>query len=176
MPLVFGCAPVVNTFVTMAMSRTFMEAGPIFYAGVIVAATGAAGVMFFKPVATNIQVEEHKDGKVTISYQDIAHNHQESWGPITLEELRSGSYDKALGLYNRTRPLSARQFGLVLASIGLTAVCWGAYGPMLHKGQMKMGGSRMRPFLCVGLSYFLIAVLVPLALMPARSQNQAVGI
>lgn len=167
MPLVFGCAPVVNTFVTMAMSRTFKEAGPIFYAGVIVAATGAAGVMFFKPVATNIQVEEHKDGKVTVSYQDLAHNHQESWGPITLEELRSGSYDKALGLYNRTRPLSARQFGLVLASIGLTAVCWGAYGPMLHKGQMKMGGSRMRPFLCVGLSYFLVAVLVPLALMPA---------
>lgn len=165
MPLVFGCAPVVNTFVTMAMSRTFKEAGPLFYAGVILAAVGAAGVMYFKPVATNIEVIE-KDDLVTITLKDTAHNHEEKWGPMNLAELNNGKNEKALGLYNRTRPLKWSQLLKIFASIGLTAVCWGAYGPMLHKGQMKMGGSRLRPLLCVGLSYFLIAVLVPLALTP----------
>ncbi len=47
----------------------------------------------------------------------------------------------------------------------MAAFCWGVYGPVLHKGQMAMQGSRLRPFICVGLAYFLIAVLVPLALL-----------
>ena len=51
---------------------------------------------------------------------------------------------------------------LVAAFVALTFVCWGAYGPTLHKGQVAMGGSRLRPLLCVGLAYFGIAVLVPI--------------
>ncbi len=50
---------------------------------------------------------------------------------------------------------------LVAAFVALTFVCWGAYGPTLHKGQMAMGGSRLRPLLCVGIAYFAIAVIVP---------------
>ena len=49
----------------------------------------------------------------------------------------------------------------------MTALCWGAYGPVLHKGQQVMGGSRMRPFLCVGLAYFVVAVIFPLMIQPA---------
>ncbi|HUG44476.1 MAG TPA: hypothetical protein VMN76_09570 [Acidobacteriota bacterium] len=41
-----------------------------------------------------------------------------------------------------------------------TVVCWGMYGPALHKGQVALGSS-MRALLCVGLAYFLIGVLVP---------------
>ena len=52
----------------------------------------------------------------------------------------------------------------MIASIALTALCWGSYGPVLHKGQAKMGGSRLRPFLFVGLAYFVIAVALPLLL------------
>jgi hypothetical protein len=48
-----------------------------------------------------------------------------------------------------------------LLSIALTIVCWGAYGPVLHKGQAAMHHSRMRPLICVGLAYFFIAVVVP---------------
>jgi hypothetical protein len=48
-----------------------------------------------------------------------------------------------------------------MLSIALTIVCWGAYGPVLHKGQAAMHHSRMRPFICVGLAYFFIAVVVP---------------
>src|SRR5690606_28211949 len=153
MPLVFGCAPVVNTFVTMAMARTFKEAGPIFFAGVLIVALGAAGVMWFKPSAKNVIVEEHDDGRVTVIYKDIAKSHEEKWGPITLEQLQSSQYAKALPLYQRYRKLSMGEMLMVAFGIGLTALCWGSYGPLLHKGQMKMAGSRMRPFLCVGLAY-----------------------
>jgi hypothetical protein len=48
-----------------------------------------------------------------------------------------------------------------MLSIALTIVCWGAYGPVLHKGQAAMHHSRMRPLICVGLAYFFIAVVVP---------------
>ncbi|HEY3393850.1 MAG TPA: hypothetical protein VGK58_14155, partial [Lacipirellulaceae bacterium] len=48
-----------------------------------------------------------------------------------------------------------------MLSIALTIVCWGAYGPVLHRGQAAMHHSRMRPLICVGLAYFFIAVVVP---------------
>jgi hypothetical protein len=164
MPLVFGCAPVVNTFVSMAMSRTFKEAGPIFYAGVIVAAVGASGVMFFKPMASDVKIDDRSEpGRHLITR--VEHGGEpEKWN-LTDEQMEHPENAKARAIYNRYKPLSAKETMFVLLSIGLTAVCWGAYGPMLHKGQMKMGGSRMRPFLCVGLSYFLIAVIVPIILM-----------
>ncbi len=53
----------------------------------------------------------------------------------------------------------------VASAIVMAFVCWGAYGPVLHLGQMRMGGSRLRPFCCVGISYFVIAVAAPLILL-----------
>ena len=50
------------------------------------------------------------------------------------------------------------QFLGMLAAIALTAFCWGMYGPVLHFGREAMHSS-LRPFVCVGLAYFLIAVL-----------------
>ena len=57
----------------------------------------------------------------------------------------------------------------VMVSIIVAAACWGSYGPVLHIGQGKMAGSRLRPFACVGLAYFLIAVAAPLVLIYSRS-------
>ncbi len=57
------------------------------------------------------------------------------------------------------------------ASICLAVMCWGAYGPFLHMGQMKMGGSRLRPFCCVGIAYFVIAVAVPVMILMATPDN-----
>ena len=48
-----------------------------------------------------------------------------------------------------------------LLAVALAIVSWGAYGPVLHKGQAAMHHSRMRPLLCVGLAYFAIAVVIP---------------
>ncbi len=60
----------------------------------------------------------------------------------------------------------------VLGSIVIAAVCWGSYGPMLHIGQGKMSGSRLRPFACVGIAYFIIAVAAPLVLIYSRGQDE----
>lgn len=47
---------------------------------------------------------------------------------------------------------------------------WGVYGSMLHDGQSKLG-SPMRAMLCVGVAYFLIAVLVPVAVLYSQGQG-----
>ena len=54
------------------------------------------------------------------------------------------------------------EFLSVIGAVALAAVCWGAYGPVLHRGQVGMEQSRLRPFVCVGLAYFAIAVIVPI--------------
>ena len=47
---------------------------------------------------------------------------------------------------------------------------WGIYGSMLHDGQTKLG-SPMRAMLCVGVAYFLVAVLVPIAVLYSQGQG-----
>jgi len=62
---------------------------------------------------------------------------------------------------------------LVVAMIALTVVCWGAYGPVLHMGQDAMDKSRLRPFLFVGVAYFVIAVLLPGVLLQSGAEATA---
>jgi hypothetical protein len=47
------------------------------------------------------------------------------------------------------------------------ALSWGLYGPTLHKGQVMLG-SPLKALLCVGIAYFLIGVLVPVAALGAQ--------
>jgi hypothetical protein len=50
----------------------------------------------------------------------------------------------------------------------LTVGCWGLYGAFLHSGQSAMHdpvNGRYKAFLCVGIAYFLTAVLAPLAML-----------
>ena len=49
------------------------------------------------------------------------------------------------------------------------AFSWGLYGASLHKGQTELGNP-MRAMLCVGVAYFLIAVLVPVAALTAQGE------
>jgi len=50
MPVVFGCAPVINTFTTLALAETAPETvRPIFLAGLLIVAAGAATVLAFGP-------------------------------------------------------------------------------------------------------------------------------
>jgi hypothetical protein len=119
MPLVFGGAPVVNTFASMYMSKTYKQASPLFFAGLILVVAGALCVLVFKPaVVTAAGGGSHGPGEAALRMVEI---------------------------------------GL---SIALTVVCWGVYGPVLHKGQMLMQGSRLRPLICVGLAYLAVAVVV----------------
>ena len=44
---------------------------------------------------------------------------------------------------------------------------WGAYGVLLHQGQTQLGNP-LKALLCVGVAYFLIGVLVPVASLSAQ--------
>lgn len=44
---------------------------------------------------------------------------------------------------------------------------WGMYGPALHRGQVQLGNP-LRALLCVGIAYFLIGVLVPVAALSSQ--------
>ena len=49
-----------------------------------------------------------------------------------------------------------------LVFVFITVCCWGVYGPVLHEAQHSMGEgviARWKPFMGVGIAYFMIAVL-----------------
>jgi len=133
MPLVFGGAPVVNTFLTMFLARSYRQAGPIFFAGLILVIAGGIIVLVSRP--------SHAPPKPAAA------------APQAAPEAKPGAL---AGLETSA---------LALLFTAMTALAWGFYGPTLHKGQMAMEGSRLRPFICVGLAYFVIAVVVPMMLL-----------
>ena len=58
----------------------------------------------------------------------------------------------------------------ILFALG-AALSWGLYGPVLHRGQVALGNP-MRALLCVGVAYFLIGVLVPVANLSYQGRLQ----
>jgi hypothetical protein len=57
-----------------------------------------------------------------------------------------------------------------LPGVALTVLCWGAYGSVLHKGQHDLGGSRLKPLICVGISYFVVAIIVPVVILAVNGK------
>ena len=138
MPLVFGGAPVVNTLLTAFMNRAFGQLKAPFLAGLLLVVTGAATVLVFKPQAHS---------------------------PAPAAPAASATAAGAAAEPAPPVEKNAERFVEILLATALALFSWGAYGPVLHRGQAAMGGSRLRPLLCIGVAYFLIAVLVPLALL-----------
>jgi MFS family permease len=171
MPLVFGGAPVVNTFLTMYWNRSYKQAGPFFIAGLILVVLGAVTVLVSRPHVhataekIDIKVTEDADGVgVDVTRDDEPTTHYQA---ATLEDLEN-RHPEAFKFYRQYRSsaaLTPRELMFIILFTALTALCWGVYGPTLHRGQMAMAGSRLRPFLCVGMAYFLIAVIVPALLL-----------
>ena len=145
MPVVFGGAPVVNTFVTMWMQRTQGQAAVRFYIAVLLVAIGAAGVFLFRPRTSPppapMTAAASEEGASSVSEGN---------------DTQQVDDDKT-----HATPEPSSSFFKAALAVLMTAACWGSYGPFLHKGQATMGGSRLRPFICVGMAYFLVAVLVP---------------
>ncbi len=61
-------------------------------------------------------------------------------------------------------------FFLIATGIAMTVTCWGVYGPALHEGQAGLGGNRLKPLICVGIAYFIVAILVPTAMLASQGQ------
>ena len=57
-----------------------------------------------------------------------------------------------------------------------TIICWGAYIPMIHSGQLGFGNPKgpMRAFMFVGVAYFLMALIVPGILVFYAKQEPAI--
>lgn len=155
MPLVFGCAPVVNTLVTMLMSPAGKRPSWLFYLGILMVALGGAGVLAFKPKPVQIE---------TAALASVA-------TPVRLAQVQSdntgngntndqGDAAPASGAPGVAGAKFANLMGSI-ATVIMTVLCWGSYGPLLHRGQARMDGSRMRPFMCVGIAYFFVAILFP---------------
>ena len=136
MPLVFGGAPVVNTLMSAYFNKSFDQLKAPFLAGLILVITGAVTVLVFKP-----QTHAKPDAPQVAA----------------VVQADSGDVD---GVEMKTE-----RFIEILLAVSLALLSWGIYGPVLHKGQAAMGGSRFRPLICIGVAYFLIAVLVPLSLL-----------
>lgn len=150
MPLVFGGAPVVNSFLTIYLAGKIREIGPFFLAGLVMVIMGAVVVMTCAP---------QKPKPPAAGTAAVA--------PVA-------SIDAVNAPVSARPTFAARStnYALLLGSIATAIFCWGAYGPTLHKGQAAMMQSRLRPFICVGLAYFIIAVIVPniiLAISPEPS-------
>lgn len=139
MPLVFGGAPVVNSFLTIYLAGKLKEIGPLFLTGLIMVLLGSVTVLTFAPKA-----------KPKAAAHDPASQTAAADSDGTLDAISGPKQAGGIG-----------SFSLQLLSIATVVCCWGAYGPTLHKGQMAMQQSRLRPLLCVGLAYFAIAVVVP---------------
>jgi hypothetical protein len=65
---------------------------------------------------------------------------------------------------------------LVTISIMATAVCWGVYGPLLQWGHQEMGSGRLRPFICVGVAYLIIAIVGPIVVMSLTGMEMGEGL
>src|SRR5262245_32089163 len=69
------------------------------------------------------------------------------------------------------RRITMRAMLAVVSSIALAVMSWGSYIPVLHMGQEAMGRDRLRPFICVGLAYFVIAVVAPMIVLLTRGEK-----
>jgi len=154
MPLVFGGAPVVNTLLTAFMNRAFDQLKAPFLAGLILVIMGAVTVLVFKP-----QPQAHAAPAAVAGAAQKASADDASAEAAPIDAVRAETAKPA------TVEKKAERFLEILLSIAIAMFSWGAYGPVLHRGQAAMGGSRLRPLICIGAAYFLIAVLVPMALL-----------
>lgn len=66
--------------------------------------------------------------------------------------------------------LSPQHFLFMIAGIALTALSWGSYGPVLHEGQHHLANDRIKPLICVGLAYLVVAVIIPSAILISQGR------
>src|SRR2546429_9136171 len=59
-----------------------------------------------------------------------------------------------------------RRMGWVVFVAG-AVISWGLYGAMLYQGQLQLGNP-LKALLCVGVAYFLVGVIVPVAALSAQ--------
>ncbi len=156
-PLIFGLAPIINTLVSTVWHPSkgrplhfgWEVPHPLLWVGILLVGLGAGLVLYSKEMS-----EKKSPAQAATSQKS------EKQSPTLAEEVASGFTGKHPWL-------------LFVALAGLS---WGGYVPLIFFGGSELGGkpaSRLAAILCVGVSYFIIAVIFPgiyLYLTPAREQ------
>ncbi len=154
-PLIFGLAPIINTLVSTVwhpqkgrpLHFGWAQPNGLLWLGIILVGVGAATVLYSK------ELSEAKPAAQATATAAEGH-------PSLGEEIRAG--------FAGAHPW--------LLYVALAGLAWGTYVPLIFFGGSELGGkpsSRLLAILCVGVAYFLIAVLYPgvsLALTPAAGQ------
>jgi hypothetical protein len=148
MPLVFGGAPVINAFLTIFMARRLKEIGPLFLAGLVIVILGVLVVLFTRPYAAPHAKAETPNAQGAAA------------AASTIAEVQPSGARGSFWTWTYR-----------LLAIALAVLSWGAYGPVLHKGQAAMHHSRLRPLICVGIAYIVIAVIGPYFFLGELGEN-----
>jgi hypothetical protein len=150
-PLIFGLAPIINTLVSMvwhpSKGRPFRfgwhAPHGLLWVGIVLVGVGAFLVLYSK----GLLEEAPRAGAVAAA--------QPSLGQTLVDGFGKNPW---------------------LLFVTLAGLAWGTYVPLIFFGGSELGGkpaSRLLAILCVGVAYFVIAVLFPgayLALTPAEQQ------
>jgi hypothetical protein len=161
-PLIFGLAPVINTLVStiwhpkkgQPLHFGFATPHPILWVGILLVGLGAGTVLYSKELA---------EAKPTAP---VAQQTQMAEAP----EIHPGLIEEIAAGFTGSHPW--------LLFVALAGLAWGTYVPLIFYGGSELGGkpaSRLLAILCVGIAYFLIAVVYPgirLGLTPADQQPQ----
>ncbi|MFM7150040.1 MAG: hypothetical protein ACKO23_09385, partial [Gemmataceae bacterium] len=153
-PLIFGLAPVINTLVSIIWHPKkgnpfhfgFSAPHGLLWAGILSVGLGAGLVLYSKGLL------EEKPTSATA----VATERQQ---PTLMETLTEGYTGKAPWLLFVT----------------LAGLSWGTYVPLIFYGGSELGGkpsSRLLAILCVGLAYFLLAVVFPVIYLWSTPSEQ----
>ncbi len=175
-PLIFGLAPIINTLVSIFWHPKkgqpfhfgYAPPHPTLWVGIVCVAVGAGLVLASKDLGKKPAHEPTAEVKVDPTNDG---------SPVTEPAvIRSLGEDIVVGFTGK-HPW--------LLYVTLAGLCWGTYVPLIFYGGGELGGkpsSRIAAILCVGVAYFVLAVLIPgiyLWNLPAEQQpnwNSASGL
>lgn len=144
-PLIFGLAPVINTLVSTLWHPTrgrpwhfgWHSPNALLWVGILCVGLGAGLVLYSKGLLET-------KGKTGPAAQQVVETDAPTLGQ-TVAEGFAGKHPWLL-------------------FVTLAGLSWGTYVPLIFYGGSELGGkpaSRLLAILCVGVAYFVIAVVVP---------------
>ncbi len=149
-PLIFALAPVINTVFSLFWHP---DRGPLafglpperphgtLYVGILLAALGAGLVLFSK------EYPEWEKAQA---------------------KAAAGAETKSPGDASAApKPPQPEAGYMWIVFVAMAGLCWGTYVPLIAQGGKELKNS-YASFLCVGVAYFLLAVLIPVVIMSAR--------
>jgi|694.fasta_scaffold34890_4 hypothetical protein len=158
-PLIFGLAPVINTLVSLVWHpkpgnpwHFGLEKlpGAKLIAGIMLVGMGSALVLYSKE-------QEEKRGRAEMT-------------AVAKAEVKAEGQPEVSSQVAAKNAVQNQSWGWLIFT-ACAGLAWGTYVPIIFYGGQELTskpgelGGRLMSILCVGLAYFLLAVLIPVVLM-----------